>query len=133
MLTWGAQNIKDEAGQHERQHRSVVTEVSVSELLAALSDGRHLHQAQRDLLQQRHHLGLLVGQLHLDKEHTRSVRVLHVNDIQHLRHTWTSYRQKEAICKTRPSGSLLHLEFLSNDQVIIKAQLLWQNCLCCVN
>lgn len=49
-LTWSTQYIEDKAGQHERQHRPVVTEVSISELLGSLSDGGHFYQTQRNFL-----------------------------------------------------------------------------------
>lgn len=65
ILTRSTQNIEDEACQHEGQHWSVITEVSISELLCSLSDDRHLHLSQRNLLQQSHHLRLLVSQFHL--------------------------------------------------------------------
>ena len=65
-LTWGAEHVEDEAGQHEGQDGPVVAEVAVAELLPSVPYGGHLHQAQGDLLQQGHHLRLLVRQLHLE-------------------------------------------------------------------
>ena len=67
MLTWDAEHVEDEAGQHEGQDGPVVAEAAVAELLAAVPDGRHLHQPQGDLLHQGHQLRLLVAQLHLNQ------------------------------------------------------------------
>lgn len=74
-ITWSTEDVKDETGQHERQHGSVITQVSIPELLGSLSDDRHLHQAQGNLLQQSHHLRLLVRQLHLLSPHTGAVSI----------------------------------------------------------
>ena len=71
MLTWDAEHVEDEAGQHEGQDRPVVAEAAVPELLAAVPDGRHLHQPQGDLLHQGHHLRLLVAQFHLGPQQHR--------------------------------------------------------------
>ena len=65
MITWDAEHVEDEAGQHEGQNGPVVAEAAVPELLATIPDGRHLHQPQGDLLHQGHHLRLLVAQLDL--------------------------------------------------------------------
>ncbi len=72
QLTRGAQYVKYEACQHEGQNRSIVAEVSITELLCAVPYGSHFNKTQRNLLQQSHHLWLLICQLHLTQEHSIS-------------------------------------------------------------
>ncbi len=66
--TWQAERIKDEAGERERQQRLPARlEFPVSQLLGAVADDAQFGAAERDALQQRRQLRLLVRQLHLQQ------------------------------------------------------------------
>lgn len=71
-LTGRAQHIKYEASEHEWQNRPIVAKVSITELLGSVPYGSHFYNPKRNLLQQSHHLRLLICQLYLTQEHSSS-------------------------------------------------------------